>query len=210
MQKRKRSPATMTLSLLLMLATALGVGIARFLFWQYRSGLRGPMGLLGIPLVLCPFIGLVILFGALCAFLVGWSLYQSKSVLPTLVLALGIFLVFQIPLPPPPPTPETLYFWAHRADYEAVVELAKRNELKDSDCQDGYRSQRLSHVSAEHCLVLFHDEKSGLQLQFYPLEGSYHSIHYTEIATDADLCVYDAMLEQRIDAHWYVCQEDWN
>lgn len=184
----------------------LAAGVARWLWSYYFASLPSTLLWFAIPLVFCPFLALVLGLGAVLGHLIIKATSQTRSVIPVVVFVIGIILVFQIPLSDGPTTDEKAHFLAHRADYEAVVELARRNQLAHEDCSYGYRPpEELAHVSTIRCLSV--DTFRVFEVQFYPLDKTYYrSVLYTEAGT----CPYDSFVKQKIDEYWYVCEEEWN
>jgi hypothetical protein len=192
-----------------MYAVALSVGIVRQFWWQYLGTLRGPLGLLAIPWVVCPLIVLFVAFTIVVIFVVLRSIWLTGSILPTVCLALGIFLAFQVPLPARPDTPEKLHFLKYRADYEETVELARSGKLDIvSGC--AVAPTHLKHVSAAGCIRAVNYEDRGLVVFFWPLEGYYHLVAYVEFDNVEYPCGGDPVVEQKIEDHWYVCEYEWN
>jgi hypothetical protein len=202
--------------IVLMIGLSIGVVLGRFTWWSVFSSVRGPLGLFSIP-VFCPFLCLFALgaLGFIFASLVlaVSSLIQTRSPVPTLVLAMGIFLAFQVPMPPRPDTPEKRHFLTYRADFEHVVEMARAGELEpgQSECPNGYQPPKgLEHVSAEGYIYIWQSSERGLTVEFNPLAPFYHPVVYIEHTSAKQPCDGDAVVEQKIDAHWYVCQVEWN
>ena len=130
-----------------------------------------------------------------------------------LALCIGVVIGLQAPTPERPPIPEMEHFLQYRADYEHVVELAKNDQLRRAgpDCPAGYQPPRVyEHVSAARCMFLNQDLEHGLRVEFTPLDGSgYHDVTYVEIDEGSNPCGYKSHVEQKIDDHWYVCEEEW-
>ncbi len=200
------------------LIAVIAVAASRQLWWLYLSALRGPLGLFAIPCVLFPFVGILFFSLVVVGFIAIRSMIRTKSVLPTLVMLGGIFLVFQIPLPSYD-TPEKQHFLAYRADYEAVVEMARAGDL--TPCQRSVVSgfnryygfeppPTYAHVSGENCIEVVRNDARELFVTFFPLERFYHHIVYTESGEIDARCRYDPHVEQEIDPHWYVCEYEWN
>lgn len=191
----------------------IAVAVIRQLWWLYDSNLRGPLGFAGITLIVCPFLVISLTSVGVLSFIVVRSVTQTKSLLPTLFLASGIFLTFQIPLPPRPDTPEKLHFLQYRTDYEAVVEMARNSELEQAlpNCPAGFLPpEHFSHVSAAGCMSVDWDEERGLSVLFNPIEPFYHPVVYVELDNAKNPCGYDSHVEQRVDEHWYICELEWN
>ncbi len=196
----------------LMMAVSTSAVLGRLLWGRFFLSTRGPLGLFAIPLV-CPFALGALGFMLVSMILVVRSLFQTRSLIPTAVLAVGIFLAFQVPMPPRPDTPEKLHFLKYRADFEQVVEMARAGELEPGqpDCPNGFHPpEGLEHVSAEGCIYIWRLSERGMTVEFNPLEPFYHPLVYIENASAKQPCDGDAVIEQKIDAHWYVCQVDWN
>lgn len=203
-----------------MLLAAVVVAVARQLWWIYFVDPRGSEGFEALTYVFCPFLVLVFCFGSILIFLVVRSIRRTRQVHPTVVLILGLFVAFHLPLPEPPDTPEKLHFIAHRSDYEAVVELARNNALAQAlpDCPAGFRPPtRFSHVSSAGCMFIYWNRQESdvlvLSVHFNPLDRFNHPVVYVENDHVENPCGYNIRniyIEQRIDAHWYVCVHDWN
>ncbi len=202
-------------SLALPLITVIAVAVIRLVWWQYLSGLRGPWGLVAIPCVGFPFLVILLICFVVVGFVTIRSITRTRSVLPTLLMFGGIFLALQIPLPTYD-TPEKQHFLAYRADYEAVVEIARSGELAPCQRSAFVRPDEFepppayAYVSAKHCIRVVRDDAGGLFVTFFPLESFYHHIVYTESGAIEYLCRYDPYVEQEIDPHWYVCEYEWN
>jgi len=203
-------------SFLLPITVVITIAVIRQTWWMYLYDLRGPLGLAVIPLIVCPFLMIFPVALAVWVFTLSRSVRKAKNVLPMLVLFVGTFLAFQIPLPSRPDTPEKAHFLANRADYEEVVELARDKALAACDRHGSIRTDifqtpdRYAHVSAENCLEVNRTWCDYFYLRFFPLESFYHHIVYVE-SGDADCaCGGDPHVEQKIDSNWYVCQYEWN
>ena len=197
--------------LLPMLVMVVVIGIARYGWGYYLSRLRGPVGFTSIEVVCLPFFVVAAVIGGASLYAIVRSLRRTRSAIPMLVLALGTLLVFQVPLPEPPDTPEKLHFLDYRADYEAVVELARNGELEASapECGTQFRPpQALAHVSGAGCMFVSNLDNRGLVVFFHPLESFYHLVAYVEFDDGEYACGRDPYVEQKIDDHWYVCEYD--
>lgn len=206
-----------TQSLIPLFAFAIFVAIARYFWWAYYLSWRGPLGISGVFIIVLPFMILMFMLFLAIIFLVIWSARKTRSFIPPIFLIICIGIAFYTPLPQPPNTPEKLHFLQYRTDYEAIVTLAKTNSLLlNTDCRmfDGYEvPQPLHHVSKRGCVIIKSDLR-GITVAFYPLEDFYHFVLYTQIETkypcSSENRPRDTYIEQKIEPHWYVCQEDWN
>lgn len=202
--------------LFLPIAVVIAIAVVRQLWWQYVVVLRGPLGLAGIPLIACPFLVICLVSLAVLGFTIFRSVTRTRSLLPTLVLFGGILLAFQIPLPPRPDTPEKAYFLAHRAAYEAVVEIVRAGDLEPRDRPGSIRTdifeppEQYAYVSTENCLEVSRNRCGSLAVTFFPLEPFYHHIVYTDSGETDCMCGRDPHVEQEIDSNWYVCEYEWN
>ena len=185
------------------------IGITRQFWAVYIAELRGPLGILAIPLVLCPLVILVTLFASILIALLVLASKRTRSIIPILFFSVGTVLVFLIPLPEPPDTPEKLHFLEHRADYEAVVEMV-------ANLQEGHNCfplpDEFQHLDIGGCVFVEWDDyrSRGLSVRFDPIETFYHPVVYVEFDNVDNPCGWDSWVEQRIDAHWYVCEHEWN
>jgi hypothetical protein len=226
--KQKRQPvAHLRLALLLILMTILSTLIGRYLWWLYRVEMRGPMGLMGIFFVLLPAALLIGVLASVCIGLVAWlvSRYRAQGLFPAAILVASLVMIFQLPMPPDPPTAEMTHFLAHRNEYEVLVGLARLGNLSET-CPYGNSKGRyepplsLEHLSARGCIetaytpdntgASWKKPRASLSVAFYPFESYYHSLVYAERNDDPNPCFLDAHVEQKIEAHWYVCEGEWN
>jgi len=204
-------------SLIPLFVFAVIVAIVRYFWWAYVIGWRGPLGISGIFIVGIPFIILMFTFFIAMMFLVFWSIYKTMNFIPPIFLIICVGIAFYMPLPQPPDTPEKRHFLQYRADYEAIISLAKTDALVlHDDCRrlDGYKiPQSLYHISHDGCVIINLDMR-GISIAFYPIEEVYHFVLYTEIETRYPCSSVnrpiDTYVEQKIEPHWYVCEEDWN
>lgn len=201
-----------TRSLLPVCFAVCAVTVARQLWWLYVSGTRGPTGPFALELC-CPYLLLLIVSSFVLIVVVARSIHHERSILPAILLFTGIVLTFQLPLPEPPPTPEKLHFLKYRVDYEAAIELARSDSLKQSCPNSRYGvlpPKSLEHVSAAGCIYMGRNTETGLTVHFNPLENFYHPIVYAENDSVTVPCKNDPFVEEKIDDHWYVCEYDWN
>jgi hypothetical protein len=208
MKRLLRSPKI--LYTILMTVAACLVGIVRLIWWEYYISLRGPLGFFALP-ALCPFsvIAVTAVFGLFLLSLI--SIHRTRSAIPILVLIIGVFLAFQLPLSSRPPTPEEEFFLAQRSDFETVVQLARQAKLEQAlpNCPAGYHAPlEYQFVSSAACMFVNTYDDSGLTVVFRPFE-SYHPIVYVDKPTKFPCNEQDAFIEKQIDDHWYVCQVDW-
>lgn len=185
----------------------------RLLWWWYNTNFRGPLGLGVICIYGVPLILLFLLCGSIILTLITYSIWQTGSLIPAIVLGLCLYVGFVIPLPPNPSTPEERHFLKYRSDYEAVVELAKNGQLqKERPNEPGLCYQlpdNLQHVSEAGCLSVSSHRDRGLTVTFNPLAPFYHPVVYVE-NDDVRYPCPDGNVEQHIDDHWYVCMTEWN
>lgn len=198
-----------------MVMAAICVAVVRQLWWLYLIDLRGPLGPAAVFVVCGPFVIIFTVCALVFFALVASSIKWTGSLIPTLVLVAGIGIAFLLPLSPKPDTPEKLHFLQYRPDYEAVVELARNNQLEQAlpDCRAGFRPpDALKHVSSKGCMHISVDNYygRGLHVEFNPIESFYHPVVYVEFDEFEYPCGGDLSVEQKIDDHWYVCQRDWN
>jgi hypothetical protein len=196
---------------LVMIGLSVGVVLGRYIWWTIFAKVRGPLGLLAIPLV-CPFVCAGLCFILASIGLHAFAVYQTRNVIPTVVLAAGVFIAFQIPMPARPDTPEKRHFLQHRADYEQVVEMARNRTLEPVPSYNlaFFPPQGLEHVSAAGYIYVYRlSSDTGFSVTFNPLERFYHPVVYNERTDTRQPCGGGAV-EQKIDDHWYVCQVDWN
>jgi hypothetical protein len=125
-------------------------------------------------------------------------------------LFVGIVVVFLLPLPPAPITPEEELFWAHRSDFEHVVELARSDKLEHVINTTGWFKppKNYEFVSAKQWIFSYITPEKGLYMEFEPFEF-YSPIIYVDVDSDK-ACSGDLNLEKKLAEHWYVCQREWN
>ena len=195
-----------------MTLAAVAVGILRQVIW-ITSLQEGFSDTICLAIPICLFMLVFVFLGLLVLTI------RLRSPAPILVLIGGIFLAFQLPLLPRLPSREEHHFRDYRADYEAVVELARNDELLPSDeCRDAFLvPESLAHVSAADCLQVFHWNPHGLVVYFHPLREFYDLVAYVEFDDDApNPCFYESerysepYVVEKIDAHWYLCTYSWN
>jgi hypothetical protein len=196
------------------IAVVVSVGIARLIWWQFVSSFRPPLGVISMMLIGCSFPVITIFFVSLLLTVIIQSIRTERSLGPAIILAIGTFLAFQIPLPASPDTPEKLHFLEYRADYEATIELARNRQLTNSrlNCsheKDFRPPDKLRHVSLGSCITVNQDTDRGLTIFFYPFERLFR-LAYIEYDDVEYPCGRDLWVEQKIEAHWYVCYHDWN
>ncbi len=137
------------------LVAILGIWLVRQGWLLYLADLRGPLGLFAIPLVGCAFLIVVMIGGIVLTALLSWTMERTDSLLPKLLFISSIFIAFFLPLFPAADTPEKLHFFEHRADFEAVVEIARGDQLEadEPNCPAGFRPPLpLRHVSQSRCM----------------------------------------------------------
>jgi hypothetical protein len=170
------------------------------------------MGLMAIPALLCPFVILLILGCSMVVTALIVSFKESRSLLATVTLVLGLFIAFIFPLPSPPPLPQMLHFLEYRQDYETVLEMVRENSLTLSAARCGrgvLAPPALRHVSPS-CISVYRDQMRGLVVFFDPLEDWYHPVAFVEFDDVEFPCGRDPFVRQKIDEHWYVCEYEWN
>lgn len=158
--------------------------------------------------------GIIPVYYLVLGFLVLISIWRTRSLLPTFLLLIGLSLAIFIPLERPD-TPEKLHFLEYRADYEAVVELARNGELSDDpDSHSGLLPpEEFTHVSAAGSIYVrnVNFNERGLSVLFHPFAPFYFNVTYLEHDESiGSRCDSDSVVEQKIDDHWYVCEVDWN
>ncbi|MDX2076437.1 MAG: hypothetical protein SFZ02_08420 [bacterium] len=177
----------------------------KWVLFTHLLGLREPLQatIIGVGAFL-----LAIFIGAL------WLIWRANvtgngSPMLIIFLFICIAIVITLPLPPQPDTPEKIHFLQYRADYEAVVALAKTRNLSQPVCDPPLP---LYHVSSIGCLHVNSDDR-GLTVAFYPLELFNYFVLYVEIESEIekDAICNDSnsssmiYLKQKIEPHWYVC-----
>jgi hypothetical protein len=184
---------------------------ARFIGWKITL-IRGPFGL--EVLFCCP-LALIIVLGIPLLIFARLSIYAYRTklgFLPISSLLIGIFAGFLVAMPARPLLPEETHFRKYRADYEYVVELARKDELEQAlpDCPAGYKPPSgYEHVSATHCIFIMRVD-NNFMVEFHPFEF-YHYVLYAErIPPEKHPCSYDSYMEKQIDEHWFVCSYEWH
>lgn len=193
---------------------ALFIAEIRWRWGVYAVQFRGPSVPFDEPMMaLCgaELIGLMSLF-----VLLFFSVLISRSPLPVVIMIIGVYAALQRPLPPEPDTPEKIFFLAHRAEYEALVDLVASNDLDSCHGFGPNRDDLLElpkayiHLSGKSCVQIPAYAPEGLNIRFFPFESFYHHLAYTESGNLDEFCNGDPHVEQKIDDHWFVCEYEWN
>ncbi|MFC1960204.1 hypothetical protein ACFLYO_05800 [Chloroflexota bacterium] len=200
-------------ALIPMIVAVVCVAVARLVLREYEIGLRN-LSDSGVKDALCIPVCFQIIpaYISILGFLVLFSIWRTRSLLPTILLSVGIYLAIFIPLERPD-TPEKLHFLEHRADYEAVVELARNGELiAEPDTHSVFPPpEEYFHVSKAGSMYVYHYGERGLFVLFHPFTSFYFNVAYIEHDESiGSRCDSDSVVEQKIDDHWYVCEVDWN
>ncbi len=188
------------------------VYIIRFGWLLYFLSLRGPFGLMGIFVILMPFLLIISIGIGIAIFILSVSYVhtQQKRTPVWVLVAMIIGLLLPCPIPTSP-IPEVEHFALYRSDYEDFVEFIQ-DDLELPECRIGFAVPiQYQRISNAHCIFVLQNDESNLVIEFSPFDW-YHPIHYVE-DKDASThfpCRYDGFVEVQIDDNWYVCQRDWN
>lgn len=182
-----------------------GVIAARFLWWHYLYSFRGPASIL---FLVCP----QILFFPVATGIILTTmilLYDyTKSVIPAILIALGVIIAFQIQPFPRPDTPEKSHFLTYQTDYLSILEMIRDHQL--DTCGDNLTANYFAyqvpsayeHVSLRPCIYGFDD--AYLVARFSPLETNIELVYIERPYAEWD-CGVGYAIDQQIDENWYVC-----
>jgi hypothetical protein len=180
------------IALFFLLGVPIGAYLAKYFFFALgNQGAMGPLGLFFLPLFAIILIVAVLIEIIAIAYAVVY-----RNALPALGFVLLLLLAIFLPPLPFPPSPTEQNFYANRADYEAVVALAKQGPLpKDAPF--------FAHIEKENPLVVL----------FNPYNDSYTYVAYAEKRDDldkTDACYYDGGIHSQIGDTWWLCFREWN
>jgi hypothetical protein len=144
---------------------------------------------------------------------------KARHIVPALVLIGGVVLVLFLPLPPLPEAvfPEQDYFAAHRADFEAVVDLARQGKLActmGEDCTYSVRQlpPQYAHLSREGLGWISGSDPAYLWVEFQPFDYDYPVIYF-QIPDNAKnfggMDCQRGRYTRRLEAHWFLCVKNW-
>jgi hypothetical protein len=140
---------------------------------------------------------------ALIAVFMRHARRSPGSILPIIVFIGGTTLAMIGPLPAQTPVNP---LESHRADYEAIVELARQHGLEvHPSCLNGWTLPDQYLYVAEGCVLVIEDP--ALALAFDPLDTQRWLIYAeTEAALDRliDCCMPKGSLAEQYDQVWYL------
>jgi hypothetical protein len=176
----------------MLFAVPIGTYVAKYIF--FAVGNQGTLGLFGIvllPLICIP-IAVAIAFEISAIY---YALY-ARDAIPAVGFVLLFVLAVWLPLPPLPPGDTENHFYSHRAEYEAVVPLAKSGQLPQN-------APFHAHIEKQNPLVIL----------FNPFDDFYNYIAYAQKREDldqTDACYYDGGINSQIGDGWWLCFREWN
>jgi hypothetical protein len=168
------------------------VYIGKYVF--FAIGNQGTMGIMALCLV--PFI--LIPIGVVIAFEIFALIYAvvSKDIVPAICFVVLILLAIVLPLLPLPPSDTEKHFYDHKAQYQAIVDLAKQGKLPENAAFH-------AHLEKQNPLVIL----------FNPFDDFYTYIAYAQKVEDldkTDVCYYDGNIHSQIGDTWWMCFREWN
>jgi hypothetical protein len=206
---------TTLIMLLLLIAAAY---LLKILMAVLLNNVRGQLGeLAGI---LCLFsclmgIGLIVFM----VWLVGAFIRRDQYAAPLFILITGMMFVVIAPLPPlPQPVfPEEPFFAEHRADFEAVVALARQDKLDCVKSGCNYSGRDLpslyGSLSKDGIVEVGYDP-ALLTVTFRPIDSLFPVIYFENAdprnSSFDRICSLEARFTKQLDEHWYLCAEDWD
>jgi Zn-dependent protease with chaperone function len=111
--------------------------------------------------------------------------------------------------------PEQIHLALHRADYQAVVELARQHQLDhQGDCQYAFvLPEKYVYLSQDDSSCIFAEYDPALVVVFMPLFPRTLLVY-----TDTQEAIHnyiscggsDGFIARKLEKHWYICIEDWN
>ena len=161
---------------------------------------------------------LLLLFSVLIYALLGFvvllveliAVFHYKTVIPLIVLFIGAVAAWYIP----ETTPEEIYLIRYKSDYEHVVEMARKRQIKHGgNCYGTFiRPLEYKHLTWRNCLHI--NYSPSLIVEFDPKRYSPRILVYAEtkdaLIEDASCWGTDGWVVKQINDHWYVCYQTWN
>jgi hypothetical protein len=208
-----RDPAARAITLRMLIPVLLAY-LGRILLHQAIEQTRESFGVFTVLIY-----ALACLLGAALVALIVWlairAARKARHAAPALVLIGGIVLVRFLPLPPLPAIvfPEQKFFAAHRADFEAVVDLARLERLDcpvELGCATRERElpTEYRYLSDEGRVWVSGVNTHYMTVKFQPFEF-YYPVIYFQTPSDAQLSnapdCHHSRYTRRLDDHWFLC-----
>ncbi len=161
------------------------------------------LGFLLVAMVPVILLGLFAL-AAFAIFAIAYAIRKGGHPLPLIILIVGSIWSETASLPP---SPAETTFYQYRSDYEAVVELARQQQLgHEGYCQYAFAVPSKYRYLTRECVFVEHNH--GLAVLFRP-PTSQRDIAYAE-SIDAlhDLITCDGehgSMFRQLESNWYIC-----
>lgn len=189
--------------LLLLLAILFPLGIYWFRSISDETIGGAGLGLFFLIMASLPAVCLTtILFWGFVVRVVSYG--STKTFTPFIVFASGVLISLILPLPP---GPAEKAFYAHRSDYEAVVELARQFDLVHRGCGNAFFVPDKYQEWTDECVSVVYEPEFAVEF-FIP--NSYHTLTYAETpdALIATLfCDHKSSVFKQLEEHWYICSD---